>query len=89
MSVPEAPVDKDAGAIFAEDDVGFSRQTFTVDAIAKSFAPQPFAHDDFRLRVFRPDCRHVVVTLLGRENVHIILYHAYLKPQPQYRINNT
>lgn len=69
MSVPKAPIDEDAGAVFAEYDVGLSGQSFAVDAIAESPTPQPFAHDDLRLRVFRPDCRHVVVTLLGRESV--------------------
>ena len=65
MSVPKAPVDEDASAVFPQHDVRFPGQSFAVDAIAESFAPQPFAHDDLRLRVFRPDCRHVVVTLLG------------------------
>lgn len=69
MSVPEAPVDEDAGAVFAEDDVGLSRQSFAVDAIAKSFTPQPFAHDDLRLRVFRPDCRHRSMALNWRKGV--------------------
>ena len=69
MSVPEAPVDEDTGAVFAEDDVGLSRQSFAVDAIAESLTPQPFAHDDLRLRVFRADCRHRSMALNWRKGV--------------------
>ena len=70
MSVPEASVDEDAGAVFPQHDVGLSGQTGAVDAIAESPAPQPFAHNHFGPCILRPDGRHIIVTLLGRMPIH-------------------
>lgn len=70
MSVPEASVDEDAGAVFAQHDVGLSGQSPAVDAITESIAPQPFAHNHFGPCILRPDGHHVVVPLLGRMPIH-------------------
>lgn len=84
MSVPEAPVDEDAGAVFAEYDVGLSRQTFAVDAIAESLTPQPSAHENFRLRILRAygchTLRRFVIRLLEGHCLRIGRQDQWLYP---------
>jgi hypothetical protein len=64
MSVPEASVHEDAGAVFAQHDVRFSWQAWMIEPVSESVRPQEFPDKDFRLGVLAFDCRHVVVTLL-------------------------
>ena len=64
MSVPEASVHEDAGAVFAQHDVRFSWQAWMVEPVSESVRPQVFPDKDFRLGVLAFNCRHVVVALL-------------------------
>ena len=65
VSMPEAAVDEDAGAVFPHDDIGFTWQAGVVEAIAIAVAPQVFSHEEFRFRVFRPYGRHIPMALFG------------------------
>lgn len=69
MSVPEASVHEDAGAVFAQHDVRFSWQPWMVESVSESVRPQEFPDKDFRLGVLAFNCRHIVVTLLYGQTV--------------------
>ena len=69
MSVPEASVHEDAGAVFTQHDVWFSWQAWMVEPVSESMRPQEFPDKDFRLGVLAPYCRHIVVTLLYGQTV--------------------
>lgn len=69
VSVPEASVHEDAGAVFAQHDVRFSWQAWMVEPVSESVRPQVFPDKDFRLGVLAFNCRHVVVALLYSQAV--------------------
>ena len=72
VSMPEAAVYEDASAIFPENQVRMSWQSFVVQTITESPLPQALSHNKFRLRVLRTDRSHILVPLLWRKSVHII-----------------
>ena len=69
VSVPEAAVDEDDGAVFGEDDVGFAGEALVVDAVAEAQAPEGFAEEQLRLGGGGVNGGHVCVALGGGEGV--------------------
>ena len=69
MSMPEATIHEDAGAVFPQYQVRMPRQPFVVQPVSESPFPQPMSHDHFRLRVLRTNSRHVFVSLFFSQMV--------------------
>ena len=63
MSVPEASVHEDAGAVFAQHDVRFSWQAWMVEPVSETLRPQKFPDKNLRLGIPAPYCHHIVVAL--------------------------
>lgn len=63
MTMPEAAVYEDAGAVLAQHKVGMSWQPSRVETVAETTAPQIMAHQQFWLGVLRADGRHVMMPL--------------------------
>lgn len=64
MAVPETAVHEDAGAVFAQDDIGFAGQAVVVEAIAEAMMPQVATDDHLGFGVLALDRRHIGVPLL-------------------------
>jgi hypothetical protein len=71
MAMPEAPVDKDACVVLPQDNVRMAGKLSRIKPVTETAAPQIMPHDDFRFRVSRPDCGHVPVPLLSRQDIHL------------------
>ena len=63
VSVPEAAVDEDDGAVFAQDNVGCTGQMLDVYAVAVAMCMQITAHNHLGLCVLALDARHALVPL--------------------------
>ena len=63
MSVPEAPVHQNTGAIFPQHDVRLARQPRVIEPIPESPTPQKFPDKNLRLGIPAPYCRHIVMAL--------------------------
>jgi hypothetical protein len=70
MSMPEATIDKHASAVFAQHNIGMSRQPWIVQPVSESLTPQVFAHKNFRLRIRRANSSHILMPLLWSQSVH-------------------
>ena len=70
VAVPKAAVDKNAGAVLPQHQVGMTWEARVVETVAETKRPKPPPHNQFRARVFAADCRHVRVALGLRENIH-------------------
>lgn len=74
VSMPEAAVDEDGGAVFGQHDVGAAGEAADMDAEAEAIGEQKFAHNDFGAGVLALYRRHAAVTLFGCHSVgHIVL----------------
>ena len=69
MSVPEAPVHQNTGAIFPQHDVRLARQPRMIEPIPESPTPQKFPDKNLRLGIPAPYCRHIVVALFYGQTV--------------------
>ncbi len=72
VSVPEASVDEDDGAVLGEDDVGFAWEGAvlgSVDGEAESEAVEDGADGELGLGVARADARHHLRAFFGGEDV--------------------
>lgn len=65
MTMPEAAVHEDDGAVLAEHDVGRAGQAADVDAEAEPPGKQVLAHQDLGLGVTAADAGHALVPLFG------------------------
>lgn len=65
MTMPEAAVHEDDGAVLAEHDVGGAGQAADVDAETKPPGKQVLAHQNFGLGVAAADAGHALVPLFG------------------------
>ena len=83
MSMPEAPIHKDARPVFPQHQVRMPRQSFMVQPISESSLPQATSHNHLRLRVLRLDSRHVGMSLLCGESVHITSMPPSISLPPQ------
>ena len=59
MSMPEAPIHKNACPVLPQYQVRMSRQPLVVKPVPESPFPQSTPHNHLRLRVLRPNCRHI------------------------------
>jgi len=64
VPVPETSVYENDSMEPGKDDVGGSGQTFAVQPISETVAPQETAHNHFRLRVVCSNPAHAAVSLL-------------------------
>lgn len=65
VSMPEAAVDKDGGAVGPQDDVGLARYALDVEPVAIAVTPEPAAHQQLGLGGLAADVRHAAVALFG------------------------
>ena len=78
MSVPEAAVDEDDGAVFAQYDVGMTREAGMVEAVAEAAGKEILAHQHLGARSFAFYGGHAAVSLLLCHLVHrVILPQSY------------
>lgn len=63
VPMPEAAVDEDDGAVFAQHYVGGAGQAFDIYAVAVAMGMQVTAHDHLGLGVLALDARHAPVPL--------------------------
>ena len=70
MPMPKATIDKDDCAVFAQHDVGMTRQTRVVQPIAIPSAEQELPHQYLRLGVLPPYRCHTAMALLLGQFVH-------------------
>ena len=75
MSVPEAPVHQNTGAIFPQHNIRFTRQPRMIEPIPESPTPQKFPDKNLRFGILASDCRHIMVALLYG---HFIWHTLYL-----------
>lgn len=68
VAMPEATVDEDASAVFAQHNVWMSRKTFVVEPVAKAMMPEVFPYHYLRLSIFALDRGHVMMDSLWRHN---------------------
>ncbi len=73
MSVPEAAVDENDCAVFAQDNIRRTGQPFHVFAVTVAPGEQVAAHNPFRFRVFAPYFRHDGGTLFLAPDVHAVV----------------
>ena len=70
VSMPEATVDKDDSAVFAQHDVGMTGESGMVEAIAEAAGKEILAHQYLRARSLALYCRHAAMALLLGHLVH-------------------
>ena len=63
VSVPEATVDEDDGAVFAQHYVGGAGQALDIYAVAVAVGMQVVAHNQLGLGILSLDARHALVPL--------------------------
>jgi len=70
MSVPEAAVDEDNGLVFAQDDIGFTRQIFAMQAEAVAGAVEHGADEEFGLCILSANLAHQLRALFWCQTIH-------------------
>ena len=70
VSMPEATVDEDDSAVFAQHDVGMTGESGMVEAIAEAAGKEILAHQYLRARSLALYCRHAAMALLLGHLVH-------------------
>ena len=69
VTVPEAAVDEDNGAVFAQYYVGGTGQAFDVYAVAVAVGVQIMSHDQLGLGILALDTRHALMPLFSSHSV--------------------
>jgi|TARA_R110000744_G_scaffold380567_3_gene503096 hypothetical protein len=69
MTVPEAPVNEDDGAVLRENDVRLSRQAGRMQPKAKASPVEKATKKNFEFSVFAPDSGHVPAAVLFRNPI--------------------
>ena len=69
VSVPEAAVDEDDGAVFAQDNVGGAWQALDVYAVAVAMGVQVTAHNHLGIGVLALDACHAPMPLFPSHSV--------------------
>ena len=72
MAMPETTVDENHRMPFGQNDIGMSGQFRRMKAVAKAQRMQMMTHDQFRLRVLRPDFAHGFAAFFWRDGIHIV-----------------
>ena len=83
VSVPEAAVDEDAGAVASEHDVGFAGQAGIVQTITETIPPQIAAHQQLGFGVLAVDRRHVCMSLRRNGFLFVHFFVEYLRVLPE------
>ena len=89
VSVPKAPVHENARPVLPQHQIRMPRQPLVIQPISEPSFPQPTPHHHLRLRILRPNRRHIGVPLLGSDFVHdakIGLFHIYSKTKVRLSI---
>ena len=71
VSMPEAAVDEDDCAVFAQHDVGMAGESGMVEAIAEAAGKEILAHQNLRARSLALDCSHAAMALFLGHLVHM------------------
>ena len=71
VSMPEATVDEDDCAVFAQHDVGMAGESGMVEAKAEAAGKEILAHQYLRARPLALYCRHAAMALLLGHLVHM------------------
>ena len=71
VSMPEATVDEDDCAVFAQHDVGMTGESGMVEAIAEAAGKEILAHQYLRARSLALYCSHTAMALLFGHLVHM------------------
>ena len=69
MSVPEAPVHQNTGAILPQHVIRLARQAWMIEPIPESPSPQKFPDKNLRFGIPAPYCRHIVMALFYGQTV--------------------
>lgn len=69
MSMPEASIHQNAGAILPQYNIRFSRQPWMIEPIPESPSPQKFPDKNLRFGIPAPYCRHIVMALFYGQTV--------------------
>ena len=72
MSMPKATIDENDSAVFAQDNVGMTWQTWVVEPIAKPSAEQESPHQYLRFSVLPSYRSHTAMALLLGQFVHCL-----------------
>ena len=75
MSMPEASIHQNAGAILPQHNIRFSRQPWMIEPIPESPSPQELPDKNLRFGILASDCRHIMVALFYG---HFIWHTLYL-----------
>ena len=70
MAMPEATIDENYRMPFGQNNIGMSGQFRRMEAVAKAQRMQMMTHDQFRLRVLRPDFAHGFAAFFWRDGIH-------------------
>ena len=85
VSMPEATVDEDDCAVFAQHDVGMAGESEMVEAIAEAAGKEILAHQYLGARSLALYCSHAAMALLLGHLVHMPQrYELILKRQRKY-----
>ena len=81
MSMPEAAVHQNTGAIFPQHDVRLARQPRVIEPIPESPTPQKFPDKNLRFGILALDCRHVIVALFYGHFIwhHLLNFHMWFR----------
>ena len=74
MSMPEASIHQNAGAILPQYNIRFPRQPWMIESIPESPSPQELPDKNLRFGILALDCRHVIVALLYGHSIWHTLY---------------
>ena len=83
MSMPKAPIHKDASAIFAKHNIGSAWQTAIIDTETEAAGEEKPPHHHLRLRILRMNRSHDFAALFCCQSVHV------RKRKRQYFANKT
>ena len=72
MPVPEASSHVNDCFCLGDYNVGFAFKPLVTHSEPPTAGEEPFAHEDFRQSVLRPDVTHAPMALLWAESVHIV-----------------
>jgi len=74
VSMPEAPIHENTGAIFPHHDIRFPRQSGMIQTVTETPTPQKAANHHLRFRVLSVDGGHVPMALLWCEFIRHVQY---------------
>lgn len=70
VSMPEAAIDKDTGAVFPHHDIGVPGQSLMIEPVPEPSCKEIFPHNEFGPGVLGMDGRHIVVASLLLKRCH-------------------